>query len=144
MFLALMRKLASFTGIRILTYALMSNHYHIECEVPEAFELCDEDLLARIEALYGAAKREKIARKLNDWTHERGVAQEGQRIRESFLRRMFDVSEFNKELKGRFAQWYNKRHGRTLFVSCSAPSNRTTCAVIRKRPKSDRPSNSRE
>src|SRR5260370_28662942 len=51
MFLALMRKLASFTGIRILTYALMSNHYHIECEVPEAFELCDEDLLARIKSL---------------------------------------------------------------------------------------------
>lgn len=112
MFLVLMGKLASFTGIRILTYALMSNHYHIECEVPEALELCDEDLLARIEALYGAATREKIARKLNDRTHEGGVAQQAQRIREGFLRRMFDVSEFNKELKGRFAQWYNKRHGR--------------------------------
>jgi putative transposase len=110
-FLSLMRKLERFTGVRVLTYALMATHYHIECEVPPAVKLGDEELLGRIEALYGRAERERIARKLNRLTHEGGMAEKAQQIREGFLARMFDVSNFNKELKGVFAQWYNKRHG---------------------------------
>ena len=32
---------------------------------------------------------------------------------EPFRKRMHDISIFIKELKGRFAQWYNRRHGRS-------------------------------
>jgi len=34
-FLSLMRRWAAFTGIRIVDYVLMTNHFHILCEVPE-------------------------------------------------------------------------------------------------------------
>jgi putative transposase len=35
-----------------------------------------------------------------------------QRPLQPYRRRMYDISIFIKELKGRFAQWYNRRHGR--------------------------------
>src|SRR6516162_9339397 len=34
-FIKLMRRLEAFSGVRVLTYALMSNHFHLLCEVPE-------------------------------------------------------------------------------------------------------------
>ena len=35
-----------------------------------------------------------------------------QRLLDRYRRRMYDISVFIKELKGRFAQWYNQRHDR--------------------------------
>jgi putative transposase len=55
---------------------------------------------------YGVAERESIAAKL------RGSPEEAQRIRKRFLDRMYDLSVFQKELKGQFAQWYNRLHKR--------------------------------
>jgi hypothetical protein len=40
------------------------------------------------------------------------VAERIQRVLQPYRRRMFDLSTFIKELKGRFAQWHNRRHGR--------------------------------
>lgn len=111
-FVQLMCKLERFSGLRVLTFVLMSTHYHIVCEVPEPVELSDSDLLSRIEALYGPARRDTIARQLHYWTDEVGNPEQAQRIRSQFVRRMFDLSIFNKELKGGFAQWYNRRHRR--------------------------------
>src|SRR5208282_53524 len=31
-----MRRLEAFSGVRVLTYSLMSNHFHLLCEVPQA------------------------------------------------------------------------------------------------------------
>ena len=56
-FVALMHRLAAFCGISVLTYALMSNHFHLLCEVPEWRELSDAELLARLEGLYGPDHR---------------------------------------------------------------------------------------
>jgi hypothetical protein len=56
--------LEDFTGIRVIAYALMGTHYHVECEVPPARVLSDEELLGRIERRYGVAERESIAEKL--------------------------------------------------------------------------------
>jgi REP element-mobilizing transposase RayT len=112
MFVGLMRRLAKFCGIQILTYALMSNHYHILCEVPEPYVISDQELLKRIEALYGKARRDSIAHQLKNCLAQGGSSEPAREIRNRFTRRMFDISIFNKELKGRFAQWYNKSHDR--------------------------------
>ena len=48
-----MRRLEAFSGVRVLTYALMSNHFHLLCEVPQAQELSEAQLLERIQAGYG-------------------------------------------------------------------------------------------
>jgi len=111
-FVQLMCKLERFSGVRVLTFVLMSTHYHIVCEVPEPVELSDAELLSRIEALYGPARRDAVARLLHYWTDEVGAPEQAQGIRSRFVRRMFDLSIFNKELKGGFTQWYNRRHRR--------------------------------
>ena len=36
-----MRRLEAFSGIRVLTCSLMSNHFHLLCEVPQAQELSE-------------------------------------------------------------------------------------------------------
>ena len=108
-FVRLMRRLEAFTGVEVLTYALMSNHFHALCEEPERRELTDEELLDRIEAYYGYGKRKAVAKKLSSY----GPAAK-EELRNSYLKRMFDVSIFMKELKGLFAQWFNReedRHG---------------------------------
>jgi hypothetical protein len=53
-FLSLMRPLEAFSGVRVLTYVLMANHFHLLCEVPapmpEPKPLSQSEVLARIEA----------------------------------------------------------------------------------------------
>ena len=41
-FVLLMRRLEAFSGVRVLTYSLMSDHFHLLCEVPQAQELWKE------------------------------------------------------------------------------------------------------
>jgi putative transposase len=109
-FVRLLHRLAAFSGISILTYALMANHFHLLCEVPEPRELSDPELLERIEALYGPARRHAAQRTLQGQSPGGELA--AQALRQDCRARMFDLSTFLKELKGRFAQGYNRRHGR--------------------------------
>jgi hypothetical protein len=109
-FVDLLHRLAAFCGIPLLTYALMANHFHLLCEVPEPRELSDPELLDRIEALDGPARRQAAQRTLRGQTP--GGEAAAQALRQRCRARMFDVSTFLKELKGRFAQGYNRRHGR--------------------------------
>lgn len=109
-FVGLMHKLAAFCGISILTYAVMANHFHLLVEVPQPRPLSDQELLARIEALYGQKRRQAVQRILQGQSPGSELA--AQAVRQDYQGRMFDLSTFLKELKGRFAQGYNRRHER--------------------------------
>jgi hypothetical protein len=109
-FVRLMHRLAAFCGIPILTYAVMANHFHLLCEVPPARLLSDPELLERLETLEGAARRRRAARVLAGQTPGGTLA--AQALRQRLQGRMGNLSRFLQELKGRFAQGYNRRHGR--------------------------------
>ena len=109
-FVDLLQRLAAFCGIPVLTYALMANHFHLLCEVPPPRALADTELLDRIEALYGPARRRADQRILQG--EAAGGELAAQALRQRYQARMGDLSSFLKELKGRFAQWYNRRQGR--------------------------------
>ena len=47
-----MRRLETFSGVHILTYLLMDNHFHLLIKVPENSDLNDVDLCQRMSALY--------------------------------------------------------------------------------------------
>ena len=111
-FVLLMRQLEAFSGVRVLTYTLMSNHFHLLCEVPQARELSESELLDRIQAGYGPARRQALDQELAHLRQEPDGAHQVQRLLQPYRDRMFDLSIFIKELKGRFAQWFNRRHGR--------------------------------
>jgi putative transposase len=111
-FVHLMRRLEKACCVEVLTYALMSNHFHILCKVPEQRSLSDQELLDRIELGYGPERRTLVAEQLAAYAKEESLTDQAQQLRKHYLGRLFDVSIFMKELKGRFAQWYNRRHHR--------------------------------
>jgi REP element-mobilizing transposase RayT len=107
-----MRRLEKACCVEVLTYALMSNHFHILCKVPEQRSLSDQELLHRIELGYGPERRTQVAEQLAAYGKEESLRDQAQQLRKHYLDRLFDVSIFMKELKGRFAQWYNRHHHR--------------------------------
>ncbi|MFP6897725.1 MAG: transposase [Roseibacillus sp.] len=112
-FVRLMRLYEAFCGVRVLAFVVMSNHFHILLEVPPrpAAGLSDREFFARLSLLYSEMHveevREQIRVRLNA-KDQVGV----DALKEKYLYRMWNLSEFMKTLKQRFTQWFNKRHGR--------------------------------
>jgi REP element-mobilizing transposase RayT len=111
-FRRMMRKAEAFSGVRVLTYAVMSNHFHVLVEVPDRGEVGEDELLRRMTALYGAAY---VAARVVQWAEWRknGAAYLANAERDRLLARMGDVSAFVKTLKQRYSMSYNARHKRT-------------------------------
>ncbi len=65
-FVQLMRLYESFCGVQVLSYCVMSNHFHLLVEVPvrPAEGLGDEELLARLALLYRSGEVEEVRRRL--------------------------------------------------------------------------------
>jgi len=103
---------ADFSGVEVLTYCLMSNHFHALVRIPEATPVPDAELMRRYRVLYPATSLRRPADPavLEAKLAEGGEAAEA--IRKRFLARMGDVSEFMKTLKQRFSVWHNRTHGR--------------------------------
>jgi putative transposase len=111
-FIDLMRRLEAFSGVRVRTYVVMANHFHLLCEVPEPRPLTQSEVLERIEACYGPQRAQALKETLARCAEGPDAIEESNRLLDPFRRRMHDVSIFLKELKGRFAQGFNRRHGR--------------------------------
>jgi putative transposase len=67
-FRMLMRMCEKFTGCRVLSYCLMSNHFHLLLEVPPMPEggISDEELLGRLGVFYSEAQVAEIAKELDE------------------------------------------------------------------------------
>lgn len=108
-----MRKLEAFLGIHVLSYCLMSNHFHLLVEVsnPECIEKLKVDSLRqKLPLLYHgkalALLRDEIDR-AEASAISSGVSTWLDEILARYQARMSDLSVFLKELKQRFTQWYN-------------------------------------
>ncbi len=112
-FVKLQRLYEQFCGVRVLTYCVMSNHFHVLVAVPRrpAEEMDDTALLARAKSIYNPQGHADLAWRL---PHLRsiGAEKEAAKLREGICRRMWDVSAFMKGLKQRFSGWFNRRGGR--------------------------------
>ena len=131
-------RMAVFCGIEVNTYAVMTNHFHILLHVLPKAELTDEELAARVAALYGHDKAEGFR---SGWAAYRrdGGAAAMQRLEEergALLRRMGDLSNFMKELKQWISRDYNRKVGRvgTLwedrFWSCLLEDSAETLSSV--------------
>ena len=69
----LMFNAAVFSGVEILTFALMDNHFHILLKVPLAHEVDDAELVGKMRVLYGDEKTNRILGEWEAWDR-RGLA----------------------------------------------------------------------
>ena len=108
-----MRMQENFTGCRVLTYCVMSNHFHVLLEVSPApvGGISDELLLKRLAALYSEAFVDGVAKELESARKEGDEAVVAE-IHARFTYRMHDLSEFMKTLLQRFTRWFNREHNR--------------------------------
>ena len=113
-FVAILRAYEEFSRVRVLTYCVMSNHFHVLVEVPERPERepGDGELLGWLGALYSRRQVAEVRQRLEHFRAQGNHGAAGA-LRGRYLRRMWDLSMFMKGVKQRFARWYNGRHKRT-------------------------------
>ena len=128
-FRLLMWRLAKFSGVEVLTYCVMGNHFHLLIRIPkrEVFVgrfVCDSPggagerrLLEHLRLLYSKAYLSRLERDIAG-LREQGREAEVQRVLDRYKDRFCDLSLFVKELKERFSRWFNKKHARrgTLWM----------------------------
>ena len=118
-FVTTMRKLEAFLDVKVLTYSVMSNHFHLLIEVPTSdakVQLNADSLRERLPLLYhGAALAEALAeldRAQQDAESARGTTSWLNALLARYQARMGNLPAFLKELKWRFSKWYNTHNDR--------------------------------
>ncbi len=113
MFVKMMRRAEAFSGVHIITYCVMDNHFHILVKVPKRREVSEATLKERITVLYGKDKAERIFTRWKAFV-EQGFVDDVRREQDAFRKRMYDLSEFGKTLKQRYSVWYCSNHTRKV------------------------------
>ncbi|MFP4356975.1 MAG: transposase [Puniceicoccaceae bacterium] len=136
----LIRQMGEFSGVRVITYAVMDNHFHVLAEVPPERVVSDGEIVRRFAALYPEPTpwQPLTADALAELLAANDVR--GQELREELLGRMHDMSWMMKTIKQRFAIWFNKRLGRfgpvwaerfrSVLVAGDVKALRTVAAYI--------------
>jgi REP element-mobilizing transposase RayT len=106
-------QVAAFSGVEVLTYCVMSNHFHVLVRVPEAVNVSDAELLRRYQILYPKPTKFQTASIAQMAKDLAAGGEAAEAIRQKLLVRMGDISQYMKALKQRFSVWYNRSHQRT-------------------------------
>ncbi|MDA0813800.1 MAG: hypothetical protein O3C21_15590 [Verrucomicrobia bacterium] len=108
-------KQLKFSGLRVIAWCFMGNHFHLLLEVPEKATalaaLGEEGVLARLSVLSDEFSTQLLLREIDD-CRKAGNAVGLRRIAEKVAARLFDLSMFMKELKLKMTLAYNFKHGR--------------------------------
>ena len=112
-FVDLIRRVAEFSGVKLLAYCVLSNHFHIFVYISFPEQLSDAEIVRRISALYSDVRFAQVMKKWNGLAKEPG-SRAFREYRDSFLRRMWSASEFMKTLKQHYTMSFNGRRGRNM------------------------------
>ncbi len=121
----LMWRISRFSGVAILTYAVMGNHFHILARVPSQEQFIvqftgeggEERLLDHLRLLYSRQYIATLRAELVD-LRKHGLLREADELVAGYLRRFCNLPLFVKELKERFSRWFNEHRERrgTLWM----------------------------
>ena len=113
MFVGFMRMYEKLCQVRVVTFCVLSNHFHVLVEVPRRPEVLptEEAVLGIVAAAFGRNVAHSVRAEVAHF-HQIGAHEEARKIIDSFTARMWDISFFMKSLKQRFTQWFNKKHER--------------------------------
>jgi len=112
----MLRRAAQFSGIQLLAWCIMTNHFHFLVHLPPRMQVDDDEVLARVTVLKGKSARRAIDAMLSNWRQQGDETA----IKDWFNRqrnRMYDVGAFMKIVKQWFTEEYNRRqsHAGTLW-----------------------------
>lgn len=125
------RKLALFSGVKVMTYCLLENHFHLLVRVPsrekflrqfedrrgkdgaltEAVGSGEARLIGHLATLYSKAYIKQLQVELADM-RERNLDDAAEMVLDRYKRRFCDLSLYVKEVKERFSRWYNRKNQR--------------------------------
>jgi len=109
---------AEFTGVKLVGWCIMTNHFHLLVYLPERQPVDEEEVLRRYGVLKGAAAARDMAMSFAKW-RAAGASGEDSVVRwlDDQRRRMYDIGSFMKIVKQWFTEDYNSRnsHKGTLW-----------------------------
>ena len=113
----MMREYEAFLEIRVLSYVIMDNHFHLLLEVPPkkkgaTVEMSDEAFLAKVQSFYSKTHYLGVVQMLEQF-RKTDLDVSAEELKAKYTHRMHDLSVFMQCLKMRFTQWFNKTHQRT-------------------------------
>jgi hypothetical protein len=104
-----------FSGLKAVAWCCMGNHFHLLLEVADKESALagwkEEDFIGRLKVLREEGHTWAVLKDVEMWKkngNRQGIAEVAASVRE----RLFDLSQFMKELKQKFTTWFNKRHSR--------------------------------
>jgi REP element-mobilizing transposase RayT len=109
-FVNMLHRAADFSGVDVVTYVVMDNHFHLCVRVPKkAEEVPEAEVLRRVGVLYGDDRRLALEKRLAAFRADSDESSANAEI-ERYRVRMGDSSEFMKTFKQRVSQWYNSNY----------------------------------
>jgi putative transposase len=105
-------QVADYCGVQILTYAILTNHFHVLVRVPQLSAITDAELLRRYRVLYPTPTRYQQARIEVIEAQLKTNGPDAVAWRKRQLALMHDISSFMRLVKQRYSIWHNKTHGR--------------------------------
>ena len=114
----MIRRAAEFTGVRLIGWCIMINHFHILAFLPVPVELEEKEVLRRYEALKGTKAAAVFQCLLVKLRQQGDVGcREAERLLNAQRNRMYKIGEFVKIVKQWFSEEYNRRnsHAGTLW-----------------------------
>ena len=89
----LMRGMEGVSGVEIVTYAILDNHFHILLYVPERQDVEDDELIRRLGCLYSKPVV-KSAEKHLVLLREKGLDAEAEEFKLTYSYRMYDLAQY--------------------------------------------------
>ena len=112
-FYSLLRRFEGFSGVEVLSYCLMGNHFHLLLHVPPRPDnIPVDEVRRRMQYIYSSKKIAEFERIIED-RMESGDTTYETRFYDEMRQRMYDLSSFVRDVKLRFSKWYNAVQERT-------------------------------
>jgi putative transposase len=96
---------AEFSGITVVTYCVMSNHFHLLLWVPEKGVIEHGEVVRRLKLVWAKDK-------VKEWEQFYGLhgEEDQKKLDTQVTERMCDLAEFMRVLKHGYTLWYNREH----------------------------------
>jgi len=114
--LEMLRRSSEFSGVGLLGWAVMNNHFHFYFHLPQPKIVDEEETLRRYGVLKGRKAADMALRQLDEW-RTNGDLKKADDWLDAQRRRMYDIGELMKIVKQWFTEDYNRRekHAGTLW-----------------------------